>query len=263
MQDMLGRSVRLTQTPQRIISLVPSQTELLHALGLDDRVVGITQFCVHPPAWKRKKTIVGGTKRLHFDRITALQPDLIIANKEENNQADIEQLEAICPVWVSDVSSIETATQMILEVGQLTDTSSKAIEIVEHIARARLELNQFPICSVAYLIWNDPIMTVGGDTFINAMLHAAGFENIYADRKRYPTLDLEQLAEKQPQYLLLSSEPFPFKAKHVQRFENVLKHTKVVLVDGEYFSWYGSRMQEAFSYFSVLRNSVDLTDKSS
>src|ERR1700741_3198050 len=105
--DQTGRKISIPQIPQRIISLVPSQTELLFDLGLDKEVVGITKFCVHPPEWFQTKTRVGGTKQLKIDLIKQLQPDLIIANKEENVKEQIEELEKHFPVWISDVNNLE------------------------------------------------------------------------------------------------------------------------------------------------------------
>ena len=112
MQDQLGTQHTFEKTPLRIVSLVPSQTELLYDLGLEDNIVGITKFCVHPFHFKATKTIVGGTKTIKFDKIKALQPDIIICNKEENTKEIVEELSQICPVWVTDILMIEDNLQM-------------------------------------------------------------------------------------------------------------------------------------------------------
>src|SRR5258706_7655314 len=131
--DQLGRLVEFSFPPQRIISLVPSQTELLFDLGLADRVVGITKFCVHPNEWFKTKTKVGGTKKFQFDVINALQPDLIIGNKEENYEEGITQLAGKYPVWMSDIANWESAMGMIKSVGELANESVKADLLVDEI----------------------------------------------------------------------------------------------------------------------------------
>jgi ABC-type Fe3+-hydroxamate transport system substrate-binding protein len=255
--DQAGQVVFIKDEPQRIISLVPSQTELLYDLGLDERVIGITKFCVHPSHWHKAKTHVGGTKQLKVDIIHRLEPDIIIANKEENTKEQIEELSSTFPVWVSDVNDIDTACEMILQVGDFTNKSNTAGKLVNEIKEGFKNIpsrNNKP--TAIYLIWKKPYMTVGADTFIHSMMKVAGFENLFASHSRYPVISLEQVQEMQPQYLLLSSEPFPFKEKHVEEFRKILPKTKVLLVDGEMFSWYGSRMKLAAEYLKqVISNS--------
>ncbi len=258
--DQVGRQVRLKALPRRIISVVPSQTELLADLGLEDEVVGITRFCIHPNHWFREKKRVGGTKQLDKARIDALQPDLIIANKEENVQAQIEELAEDYPVWVSDVHDLESACRMIAEVGGLTGTDSKARDMIQLIEErfAGLLLPSSPL-RAAYLIWKDPYMTVGGDTFISYMLMRAGLINIYNDKRRYPEISLEELASRQPEVVLLSSEPYPFGQKHREALGRLLPGTAILLVDGGFFSWYGSRLLRAPAYFSILQQQLPIS----
>ena len=255
--DQTGRPVSLLSTPQRIISLVPSQTELLSDLGLDKEVVGITKFCVHPDEWFRKKTRVGGTKQINPEIIHQLQPDLIIANKEENVKEQIEELEIHYPVWVSDVNNLEDAYEMIEQVGLITGKQQPALEITnrikENFAKPQTLNSKFSAC---YLIWQKPYMTTGGDTFIHSMLGAAGFKNMYADKIRYPEITIDELRTAGCQLLFLSSEPFPFKQKHIEELQPMLPDTKIILVDGEMFSWYGSRLQYAPDYFSRLQEQL-------
>ncbi len=260
--DQTGRTVLLKTTPQRIISLVPSQTELLFDLGLDESVVGITKFCVHPPEWFYTKTRVGGTKKLHMDIIHQLQPDLIIANKEENVKEQIEECAKNYPVWVSDVNNLADAYEMIEQIGIITDKKKQAKKIADKIKKNFAELqttNHNPDShreQACYLIWNDPYMTVGGDTFIHSMLEAAGFKNAFKNQKRYPEITLEELKTKNLKTLFLSSEPYPFKQKHIDELQPLLPHTKIVLVDGEMFSWYGSHLQYAPGYFKELQKTI-------
>ncbi len=259
--DQLERTIHLPSYPQRIISAVPSQTELLFDLGLDDEVIGITKFCVHPHHWFLIKTRVGGTKTLKMDTIDALTPDLIIANKEENTREQIEALAKKYPVWISDVNDLETALQMIRAIGELTNKAHKAAVMVSQIKE---DFNQLQIAAelrtvknrntkeqpnTAYLIWKDPYLTVGGDTFIHAMLEASGLKNIYRHLTRYPEIQITDLEKLNCELLLLSSEPYPFAQKHIEELQTYLPETNIMLVDGEMFSWYGSRLIRAAEYF--------------
>lgn len=255
--DQTGRKIVLDKTPQRIISLVPSQTELLYDLGLENEVVGITKFCIHPHQWFSTKTRVGGTKRVKMDSIHRLQPDLIIANKEENVKEQIEELEKNYPVWVSDVNNLENAYKMIEETGSITKKEQQAGKIVLRIKEQFGNLKtRNPKPGTVYLIWQNPYMTVGSDTFIHSMLEAAGYENIYADKTRYPEVTIEEIKTLNPELLLLSSEPFPFKQKHIEEIKARGIKTQIVLADGELFSWYGSRMLKAAAYFKKLQDEI-------
>ena len=250
--DQMGRSVNVPEFPQRIISIVPSQTELLYDLGLDNEVVGITKFCIHPEDWRKSKTIVGGTKQVHFDLIDELKPDLIIGNKEENEEGFIKQLSEKYPVWMSDVFTLDDALDMIEMIGDITGRSRNAEGIVVDVLVAFEEIKELPNKgSVVYLIWNDPIMAVGKSAFINDMLKKAGFDNALSEH-RYPELSIERLIELKPDQLLLSSEPFPFKEKHLAYFSKALPKTKISIVDGGMFSWYGSRLIKSAEYFKGL-----------
>jgi ABC-type Fe3+-hydroxamate transport system substrate-binding protein len=242
----------IKEPPKRIISLVPSQTEFLHAIGLEDEVIGITRFCVHPAHWRKEKGNIGGTKDVRLDRIHALKPDLIIANKEENVKEQVEALAKDFPVWVTDVVDVSSALSMMEEVGTLTNRIKNSAQIIEQVRQSLAELAQQPFnaVSAAYLIWKDPWMTVGGDTFIHDMMERAGLSNAFRSDTRYPVIELKELQERCPEIVLLSSEPYPFKAKHVEELKRLLPKSKVVLVDGEAFSWYGSRMLYGARYLS-------------
>ena len=262
--DQTGETITLKNHPaKRIVSLVPSQTELLHYLGLEDEIVGITKFCVHPRRWFETKKRVGGTKSVHLDEVEALKPDLIIGNKEENIRAEVEALRKIAPVWISDINTLPDALGMIKQVGLLVGKQNEAMELVEQIETSFKKLGQ-PITTqtitpfsqnkkVAYLIWHDPYMAVGRDTFIGDMLRRCGFTNVFEDESRYPMITLEQLENLHCEYVFLSSEPFPFKEVHANAIRKQLPYTKVVFVDGEMFSWYGSRLLHSVDYLKKLR----------
>lgn len=244
----MGRTITLAATPKRIVSLVPSQTELLHYLGLSTQVVGITRFCIHPAEWFKGKKRVGGTKDFDIARIHALQPDLIIANKEENVPDKIAELAQHYPVWISDISTLTDAYSMIQQVGTMVGKPNKATQLVEQLQTQFAQVSPKKI-KVAYLIWRNPYMAAGGDTFINDILsNICGFSNIFASQLRYPSITLQQLVDASPDFVLLSSEPYPFKEKHIAEINAALPNTLVKLVDGELFSWYGSRLLHTAHY---------------
>lgn len=238
---------------KRIVSLVPSQTELLYDLGLEEEVIGITKFCIHPESWFRNKKRVGGTKTVHIDIVKSLQPDLIIANKEENTKEQIEELAKSFPVWVSDIQTIPQAFYMMAQVGILTGKAHEAQQLIKEIKDGfnSIEKPTKPK-RAAYFIWRKPWMCAGGDTFISHMIEAMGWQNVLADIKRYPEIALEDLRTKDVDLVLLSSEPYPFKDAHIEEIKAALPNAEVQLVDGELFSWYGSRMRLAPAYFKGL-----------
>jgi ABC-type Fe3+-hydroxamate transport system substrate-binding protein len=240
------------QPPRRIVSLVPSQTELLYDLGLQEETVGITKFCIHPEAWFRNKARIGGTKTIHRDKIKALQPDLIIANKEENVKEQVESLQDIAPVWMSDIHTLDDALHMIREIGSITDRSSKADDIAQRVAGDFAGLKPAGQVAALYLIWRQPWMSIGNDTFIHDMMRRIGLENVLGDRTRYPEVDTDLLRARQPELILLSSEPYPFKEQHIAELQQWVPDARIVLVDGEMFSWYGSRLLQAPDYFRNL-----------
>jgi len=253
-KDQLHREIELPRTPERIVSLVPSQTELLVALGLSNSVIGVTKFCIHPKGLTTTKTIVGGTKQVHYDKIKALHPDLIICNKEENTKEMVMALEAIAPVWVSDIYTIEDNVQMIGQFGVIFSVASKADELIKKINILVADFKNFisskPYKKVAYVIWKGPYMVAGTTTFIDHLLQLNKFENVFSELdSRYPEILVEEL--KAADIVLLSTEPFPFNDGDVLELKNAL-HKEVRLVDGEYFSWYGSRILNALSYFKTL-----------
>src|ERR1700742_3081314 len=253
--DQLGRTVDLPNPPQRIISLVPSQTELLYSLGLGEAVVGITRFCTHPETWFRQKARIGGTKAIDPARVDALRPDLIIANKEENEKPQVEALATRYPVWTSDIKTLDDALDMIRSIGAITAKLRPARILAAEIAQRFAALRPRPTLPVAYLIWRNPWMAAGGDTFIHQMLTHAGFSNIFANQTRYPEIDLTQLIGADIT-ILLSSEPYPFRERHIREIKEILPQARVELVDGEFFSWYGSRLLLSPAYFQQLREQV-------
>lgn len=256
--DQMGREVQFLYPPLRIVSLVPSQTELLFDLGLQNQVEGVTKFCLYPPDARQNTSVIGGTKNFDFAKIKAASPDLIIGNKEENYQEGIAQLERHFPVWLSDITNLPEALNMIRRVGDLTDKLQLAETLATDIKHAfnQLRLAATSQPRAAYFIWRKPYMVAASGTFIDDMLRRAGFRNAFADRGRYPEVTAEQLAEAAPAHIFLSSEPYPFGEKHLAEFQEICPLAQVQVVDGELFSWYGSRLRHSAAYFQQLRHAA-------
>jgi len=251
--DQMGREITFNFPPKRIVSVVPSQTELLFDLGLDTEIIGLTKFCIHPIEKFATRTKVGGTKKLNIDLIKDLKPDLIIGNKEENTQGDIEELAAYFPVWMSDIFTLDDAMKTIGQIGELVDREPEA-SYLNHLISAgfndlkTLALQQGIDKKVAYLIWRKPYMVVGKNTFIDDVLLSNGMTNVI-NQERYPEVILEELKTSNCELILLSSEPYPFAEKHIEEIQAAVPNARIMLVDGEMFSWYGSRLVKAVQYF--------------
>ncbi|OCA72992.1 ABC transporter substrate-binding protein [Chryseobacterium arthrosphaerae] len=239
----------------KIVSLVPSITEALFDLGLtENEVVGRTKFCIHPQHKIKNVAVIGGTKNINIDKIKALQPDLILANKEENVKDQVEALMADCKVMVTHVETIEDNYYLLKNLGKLFGKEERAqafnLKIYDILNQTKLDT---PV-KAAYLIWKNPYMTVGKDTFIHRILSEIGFENVFEDKTRYPQIEAEDLAEAD--VIMLSSEPFPFKEKHIEELRIVYPDKKIMIVDGEAFSWYGTHIAKCENYFKELISEI-------
>ena len=254
--DQMNREVILKEKPKTIISLVPSQTELLYSLGLEKETIAITKFCVHPKEWRKNKQTIGGTKKLNLDKISELKPDLIIGNKEENNKEDIEWLSKKHSVWMSDIFNIQDSLKMIKGIGDLCKKEKQAQKIIGSIKKELTGLNHFSnsqIKKALYVIWDNPTMVAGNKTYIDSIMRLINIENV-CDTKRYPKL--KDLDIQEPDCIFLSSEPYPFKKKHIEKYRDKFPNSKVILVDGEMFSWYGSRIIQAIPYIKNIRDQL-------
>ena len=261
--DQIQTNHNFAKTPTRIVSLVPSQTELLFDLGLENSIVGITKFCVHPNHFLKEKTKVGGTKNPSFDKIKALNPDIIICNKEENTKEIIEECSKICTTWTTNIVTIEDNFKMIADFGQIFNIEDKAKILNEQISFAlsdfRTFINEKQSCKVAYFIWKKPYMVVGTNNYINEILRFNKFENVFENNtsasNRYPEIDIETLKSKNLDLIFLSSEPYPFADKDKNDFDH-FTNAKIEIVDGEMFSWHGSRLLLALDYFKKLHKTL-------
>jgi ABC-type Fe3+-hydroxamate transport system substrate-binding protein len=244
----------------KVISLVPSITEALFDLGLtENEVIGRTKFCIHPKEKVKNIPIIGGTKNINIEKIKSLKPDLILANKEENIKEQVEALMDDCKVIVTNVETIEDNYYLLKQLGHLFHKEEKAqifnLKTYEVLNQAKID----SAIKVAYLIWNNPYMTVGSDTFIHRILSEIGFENIFKHTNRYPEIKTEDLAEAD--VIMLSSEPFPFKEKHIAELKGVYPDKKIMIVDGEAFSWYGTHIAKCEHYFKELLSEMHSLQK--
>lgn len=235
----------------RIVSLVPSFTKTLFDFELDSsQIVGRTKFCIHPTEKVSQVQIIGGTKDLKLEQIRALRPDLILASKEENEKVQVETLQLEFNVWVTDIKTLNDNREFLSELGERLQKQSLAHCFNEKLDQMFNSLPRRKEKSLTYFIWKDPYLSVGGDTFIHAMLEQLGFKNSHENALRYPTVPLEELAREKT--LFLSSEPYPFKEKHKKELLSLYPHLEIHLVNGEAFSWYGTHLLEFESDYREL-----------
>ncbi|GAB5410163.1 MAG: helical backbone metal receptor [Balneolaceae bacterium] len=241
---------------KRIISLVPSLTELIIDFGLQEQLVGRTRFCIHPKVKLKRIPIIGGTKNPSIDKILSLAPDLIIANKEENRKEDILQLSKYVEVVTTEIDTVEEALKWINVLGNKLEVEERSSALVTEISNLNPSSNSYQKIRTAYFIWKDPWMSVGNDTYIHDVMKSFGLGNIFEDETRYPSINLEKISSLSPELILLSSEPYPFKETHIQEIKNICPKSTIQLIDGEWFSWYGSRMVPAFKELRNWRESL-------
>jgi iron complex transport system substrate-binding protein len=254
--DQMNNTILLSSTPKRIVSLVPSITELLVDLGLETKIVGITKFCTEPNYLKSKCVIIGGTKNIRIKEIQELKPDFIIANKEENIENDIKDLKEFSNVWVSNIKTIEDNIYLINQLGKIFNKIDEAKIIISKIKTTFINLKKTKLKGkdVLYLIWKNPYMSIGTDTFIHEVLSKIGLNNC-VKQTRYPIIELDTF--KSVEYVFLSSEPYPFTTKELIEIKSLLPDSKIFFVDGTYFSWYGSRISKSINYFENLISKLD------
>lgn len=250
--DHLNREMNVPKFPQRIVSICPAITETLHALGAGSSVVGRTKYCIFPEKEVDKIMVVGGTKDADPEKVRALSPDLILAEKEENTKENVETLEQIAPVAVLEVQTVTDSYRLIRDVGRLIGRVEAAEALVNEIQQAWNALPRVTGQRAVYMMWRKPYMVVGDTTYIQSVMEHMGIENTAKHLEgRYPAITPELLKELDPDVVLLSSEPFPFSEKHQRELAELLPDTPSILVDGEMF-WYGSKMKDAAAYLSKL-----------
>jgi ABC-type Fe3+-hydroxamate transport system substrate-binding protein len=254
--DASGVAIELARPPRRIVSLVPSITETLCGLGLADALVGITVYCVEPRDVVSTKTRIGGEKNPDLEKIRGLEPDLVIANIEENLRDHVDTLRSwSIPVWVTYPRTVAEGIRLIAELGSVTGTEARARAMLSDIEplyeRVVTNAARRPPVAVFYPIWRGPYMTINRDTYIHDMLRVCGGRNVFADRsERYPAVTLDEVAAQRPAVILLPDEPFRFRRAHLADFAGyvdvpAVRDGRIHLVDGKPFSWHGPRIADA------------------
>jgi len=254
--DASGVAIELVRPPRRIVSLVPSITETLCRLGLADALVGITVYCVEPREVVSTKIRIGGEKNPDLEKIRGLEPDLVIANIEENLRDHVETLRSwSIPVWVTYPRTVAEGIRLIADLGSVTGTEARATEMLGEIEplyeRVVTAAARRPPVAVFYPIWRGPYMTINRDTYIHDMLRVCGGRNVFADRsERYPAVTLDEVAAQRPAVILLPDEPFRFRRAHLADFSGyadvpAVREGRIHLVDGKPFSWHGPRIADA------------------
>lgn len=272
--DGLYREIEISAAPKKIVSLVPSITETLYTFGVDRRLVAVTNFCVEPPEALQTKARVGGTKTLDVDGIKALEPDLVIANAEENREEDIRQLvRGGLTVFVTFPRTVAAAVNMMRQIAEFTDSTSKARDILdeaeETLNEIRNESRNHPRPRVFCPIWRRPWMTIGADTYMHDFISVCGGRNIFADRHdRYPRVELDEMARRMPEVVLLPDEPYHFMEKHKADFATrayvpAVRDQRIHVVEGKTLCWYGPRIAKGLRYINGLLQYPTVDDATS
>jgi len=251
--DQSERSFIINQPVKKVVSLVPSVTETLIFLGLKEQMAGRTKFCLHPQVHVEHIPVVGGTKSIDIEKVIYLNPDLIIGSKEENEKEQIITLAEQFPVYVNDVIDLPSCYNFIEAMGNIFSLENAAQDLIFSIRNSFENKMFFFNPRIIYLIWHKPFMTIGKNTFIDSILKQSGLYNIFGHLERYPQITEQQIQEAEADYILLSTEPYPFNENHCREFEKIFKGSKVMLVDGEMFAWYGSHLLKSASYFQQLK----------
>jgi len=245
--------------PNRIVSLVPSLTEALFAFGAGERVIGRTRYCLWPPRAVGKVPTVGGTKKVDVTRVLDLEPDLIVAVREENTRENVERLEeAGVPIFVGAPETVEEAIGLLRELAERVEAPQAGIVMgpIERVyGRLREDADREPH-RVFVPIWKRPYMSVGCDTYVHDVLKTCGGENVCGERTRYPVVTLEEVEAMQPEVVLLPDEPYPFSAEELPEFYALdvpaTHEDRIHLIDGKLLTWYGPRMAGSLMQLSAL-----------
>lgn len=253
--DQSGKLLNITSNPKRIVSLVPSISKSIFDLGGSNELIAVTRFCTRPKDLRKTKIVIGGTKNPDINKILMLEPDLIIANKEENRKEDIEELSKYAQVFCTNIKSISDAQLLIKDLGKILNKEAHALRTCKQIANKLKELEGIESSNkrILYLIWQKPYMTVGKDTFINDVIEACGFNNVFSSETRYPIVDQSKPMISKPDLVFLSSEPYPFREKHKVRIRRDFPNSTPILADGIAFSWYGTSFLSKIDYLIDLK----------
>jgi ABC-type Fe3+-hydroxamate transport system substrate-binding protein len=261
--DGLYRDIEMKRTPKRVVSLVPSITETLFTFGAGDIVSAVTSFCIEPPEALESKVAVGGTKTVDVDAVKELDPDLVFANAEENREEDIRQLvRSGFKVFVTFPRTVAAAIAMMRQIAEMTGTVDRAEPILQEAQETLTEIRALsltrPRPRVFCPIWRRPWLTIGSDTYIHDVILNAGGRNLFADRHdRYPKVELDEVARRIPEVILLPNEPYSFREEHKADFAErthvpAVRDGRIHVVDGKALCWYGPRIAEGLRSINAL-----------
>lgn len=251
--DQTGNEIRVADEIESLVSLVPSLTELLFFFKMDEKIKGVTDFCVHPVDKVALKTKVGGPLNFDIDKIESLRPDIVFASKGENSKGLVNKLMEKVPVFICDINSLEDAFKAIEKIGFICNQTDLAQNLTQNLSISFDKLKEPTGISVIYLVWEKPFIVAGNNTIVHDILTKTGIKNAFGGIKGYQKITNKQLTEAQADIVLLPSEPFQFGQHHIEQYKQLLPHCKVLLVDGQYFCWYGNRLLLAVNYLKNLK----------
>jgi ABC-type Fe3+-hydroxamate transport system substrate-binding protein len=248
--DHLNRTVILKSKPERVVSMVPSLTETLADLGLAENLVAVTRFCKYPSNVVNTLPKIGGPKNINLEKIIDLKPDFVVAVKEENNKKQVLSLAEHVPVFVFDINTLEDSFDMLQLLGTIFEIQEISAQWIKRI-KEKLEILKPSVVAekTLYMIWKKPWMAAGKSTFIGSMMQVAGFNNLISGR--YPEISENEM--RKADAILLATEPYHFNENDRKQLQEMFSGTRVIIVDGEMFTWYGTHMLKAFDYFTSFR----------
>ncbi|MEA3494417.1 MAG: helical backbone metal receptor [Bacteroidota bacterium] len=252
----ISNNFNFKDSSTKIVSLVPSITESLFYFGLKNNIKGITKYCIHPKSVTKDIPKIGGTKTVDIEKIRMLNPDIIIASKEENLKMQIETLAIDFKILLTDVNSLNDCLDLNSAFGNIFNKVNMSKELNNKIVKGFKTLNKATKKTITYLIWENPVMIVAKNTYINDIISKIGFINAFSHLDRYPLVTDKQLTNSKSNFIFLSSEPCPFAIEHIGKYKKLCSESKIILVNGELFGWYGSRLLEAIDYFKELKNDL-------
>lgn len=262
-RDDIGNIIEITETPLKIVSLCPSITETLCDMGLHKFLVGRTDFCTpvlqpldsNTQKYSEEIPTVGGTKNVNVDFVKTLTPDIIFASKEENDKHTIEILSKEHKCFVFEINSIDDSIKMIKTIGEIFINKCDVNELIHTIEQSFLQLPKLNrVHNALYLVWKDPYIAAGKNTYIDSLLSFVGFSNSIQNEK-YITLN--NLNNLECDIIFLPSEPYKFTEEDKLVIQKMRSDAKILLVDGEMFCWYGSHMVKSALYLKNLVNKIN------
>ena len=259
--DDLGKTIFINKIPKRIVSLCPSITETLCELGLSDKIIACTDYCIHPIDKVKNINKIGGPKNFSEEKILKLSPDIIFAVKEENDANKIINISKKITTYVFDINSIKEGIELIKALGNIFEIQNIANVFIEKILEGYKNLPKVNSnIQCLYLVWKNPYIAVGSGSFIDSVLNKLNLRNCLRNsEKKYPKINLNNF-ENNFDLIILPSEPYRFSNKDIEELENVFPEKVIIKVDGEMFSWYGTHQLKSISYFDKFVEKLNLSD---